>query len=103
MPSMKDPLGDTPCVFGGSTFEPDRDFDRLTLQGQRVAQVMENGRWITLAELARCTGDPEASVSARLRDLRKIGRTVERRYVERGLHEYRLITKPVLDYLQAAE
>jgi hypothetical protein len=97
MNSMKDLLGDQPCVFGGSTFEPSRDFERLTLQGQRVAQVMENGNWLTLSEIARRTGDPEASISARLRDLRKIGRTVEREYVERGLWRYRLKTKPVLE------
>lgn len=97
MASMKDLLGDDPFVFGGSTFQPDRDFERLTIQGQRVAQVMEAGNWLTLSEIARRTGDPEASISARIRDLRKIGREVERKYVERGLWKYRLKTKPVLE------
>jgi uncharacterized membrane protein len=51
------------------------------------------GDWWTLAELARATGYPEASISARLRDLRKPkfgGYTVERQYVERGLFRYRV-------------
>jgi hypothetical protein len=44
--------------------------------------------------VARMTGDPEASVSAQLRHLRKPrfgGHTVERRYMSNGLYEYKLI------------
>lgn len=55
----------------------------------------------SLAAIAKLTGDPEASVSARLRDFRKLrfgGHTVERRYVEVGLFEYRVLTaKAILD------
>jgi len=42
------------------------------------------------------TSHPEASVSARLRDLRKEkfgGHVVERRAVKRGLFEYRVIVR----------
>lgn len=55
----------------GATYQ--RPLDKLRLAGQlgRVLAVMEDGTWRTLAELAEATGDPEASVSARLRDLRK--------------------------------
>ena len=46
------------------------------------------------ATIAEAVGSPEASVSARLRDLRKPafgGHTVERQYVERGLFRYRVV------------
>ncbi len=77
----------------GVTYRPARDKGRLNAQTRRVYDAMVGGRWLTLAELAELTGDPEASVSARLRDLRKPkfgGHTVERRYVGHGLHEYRM-------------
>lgn len=82
--------------FDGDTYE--RPLDRLRLSGQlgRVMGTMEDGRWRTLAELSAATGDPEASVSARLRDLRKRkfgGRVVEARRrgdPTRGAWEYRL-------------
>jgi uncharacterized protein (DUF2132 family) len=54
---------------------------------------MRHGRWATLSQIAINTGDPEASISSRLRDLRKAkfgGYKIERRYVQRGLWEYRL-------------
>lgn len=75
----------------GSTYVPERDKARLNAQCKRVYEAMSYGEWRTLANLSHVTRDPEASVSARLRDLRKAGYTVERRYVSRGLHEYRLI------------
>lgn len=37
----------------------------------RVRELMRDGKWRTLSEIADVTGDPEASVSARLRDLRR--------------------------------
>lgn len=87
-------------LFGwrdGITFEPKFDEDRLNAQALRVWRVIFDGRWRTLAEIAERTGDPEASISARLRDLRKErfgGHRVERRRREspiRGLFEYRLV------------
>ena len=77
----------------GITFEYERDARRLAGQHARVLALMRDGVYRTLSEIAEHTGDPEASVSARLRDLRKPkfgSYTVERRYVRRGLHEYRL-------------
>lgn len=79
--------------FGGVTYEPDRDRDRLRAQLQRVLAVVKDGEWYTLAELAHDTGDPEASVSARLRDLRKDkfgAHVIEREYVSKGLWKYRM-------------
>lgn len=80
----------------GATFDPFKDFDRLNEQMRRVFRVMEDSKWRTLSEIARLTGDPEASVSARLRDFRKPrfgGLLVNRRRVNKGLYEYQL-TKP---------
>ncbi len=82
--------------FDGATFDPELDTERLTGQLQRVFTVMRDGRWRILAELHQATGDPEASLSARLRDLRKPrygSWRLERRrrgVAERGLFEYRL-------------
>lgn len=48
------------------------DHIRLAGQLQRVYQVLVNsGTWETVAGIAATTGDPEPSVSAQLRNLRK--------------------------------
>lgn len=57
--------------FGGDTYNPARDRDRLRAQLNRVYALMQDGKWRTLHQIAMITKDPEASVSARLRDLRK--------------------------------
>jgi hypothetical protein len=77
----------------GETYERQFDYERLNAQAQRVYRVMADGEWHTLADLSAATNDPEASISARLRDFRKEefgGREVERRRVAGGLFEYRL-------------
>ena len=87
-----------PLIFDGATFDKDRDGKRLTAQIYRVYDAMKDGQWHTLSELAKICGDPEASVSARLRDMRKPrynSMQIERRYVRRGLHEYRLVLETV--------
>ena len=81
--------------FDGLTYEPKLDMERLGKQMKLVAGYMQCGRWMTLAELSALTGAPEASVSARLRDLRKPrfgGHTVDRRRRshDSGTWEYRL-------------
>lgn len=80
--------------FDGETYVAERDRERLTRELDRVRLCMEDGEWRTLAVVAAATGAPEASVSARLRDLRKQrhgSRVVERRYVSNGLWSYRLL------------
>ena len=77
----------------GITYSHRLDHARLSLQRQRVWDLMQDGHWHTLEEIAHATGSPEASVSARLRDLRKPrfgAHNVERRRVAGGLHEYRV-------------
>ena len=83
-----------PLRFDGPEYDPERDQVRLTGQIERIFNRMYEGKWWTLGELADSTGDPEASISAQLRHLRKKrfgAHTVERRHVKDGLYEYRLI------------
>ena len=79
----------------GSTYESEYDFDRLNAQAIRVAHAMlQRGDWVTLRHLEAVTGDPQASISARIRDFRKArfgSKTVERRRVSGGLYEYRIL------------
>jgi hypothetical protein len=76
-----------------STWDEERDGSRIEQQRKRVWKVMQDRRWHTLNEISVATGDPEASVSARLRGFRtkKEGaHTVHRRFIRKGLHEYQL-------------
>lgn len=80
--------------FDGETFDFKQDSPRLSTQFERVRDLMRDGRWRTLAQIAQGAGGSESSVSARLRDLRKprFGAfRVERERVEGGLHRYRLL------------
>jgi hypothetical protein len=75
----------------GETFSPERDGARLGAQYLRVRDLMRDGVWRTLEGISAATGDPQASISARLRDMRRNGFTVERRYIANGLWEYRMV------------
>jgi hypothetical protein len=70
------------------------DLKPLNAQAQRVWDVLKFGQWYTLADIAGKTGDPEGSVSARIRDLRKPkfgGHVVDKRQTPTGRQwEYRL-------------
>lgn len=55
----------------GPTFDPALDEERLNDQILRIYRCMVDQEWRTLAEIAQETGDPEASISAQLRHLRK--------------------------------
>lgn len=79
--------------FGGATFDPALDGERLGAQLLRVRDLMADGLWRTLGEISAELGAPQASVSARLRDLRKPrfgGFRVQRRRVGEGLFAYRV-------------
>lgn len=75
----------------GETFDRKRDGARLNKQATDVFNLMRDGEWRGLRDIAAVTDHPEASVSARLRDLRKVGYTVERRNLGGGLWQYRVI------------
>ena len=86
--------------FDGRTFEPKVDLKRLKSQQADVARAMADGGWHTLHHLSFRTGHPEASVSARLRDLRKPrwgSNLIQRRRLmsSKGLWEYRLLRPEV--------
>ncbi|QNI37490.1 hypothetical protein [Edaphobacter albus] len=88
--------------FSGSDYEESRDKKRLTTQLERVRLLMADGTWRTVeriaSELRRAYPGvrfPEASISAQLRNLRKIDYLIETRNVCQGglLYEYRLTGK----------
>lgn len=89
---------ETPQFFG-DTFSPSADGERLTTQQQRVEAIMADGFWRTLpslsAELRRRFAGKygEASISARIRDMRRHGWRVdrERLHSNSGLFQYRAI------------
>lgn len=80
-------------MFSGDTYNQRRDGERLKAQLITVFNLMQDGKWRTLQQIETAVGAPQASVSARLRDLRKpkFGEhTVLRRYIGCGLYAYRL-------------
>lgn len=83
--------------FDGNTFDVELDGARLGKQLHRVYSVVKQGRWLTLNEIATITGDPESSISARLRDLRKskfgANEINRRRRGGGGQYEYRFVIK----------
>lgn len=94
----------------GDTFDPKVDRRPLNAQAQRVWDSIAGAGWLTLAELAADTGDPEASISARLRDFKKPrfgAHAVDKRRRDGGrVYEYRLIpagTDPTLPLSLGAE
>ena len=82
--------------FDGDDYIPPRDDPRLRAQVFRIFVSMISGDWRTLGEISQITGDPEASISAQLRHLRKprFGSFIlDKRHrgdPGRGLYEYRL-------------
>lgn len=81
--------------FDGETYDRKIDIKRLSSQLNRVYEAMKDGQWRSLCAISAITGDPESSISARLRDLRKpkFGfHTVNRmRVKETGVFLYQLI------------
>lgn len=88
---MTDPrtvLGDR----DGATYNADEDRGRLNRQARDVFLAMTDRQWHTLGGLSLRLGHPEASISARLRDLRKPrfgSHVIEREYAGNGLWRYR--------------
>jgi hypothetical protein len=101
MNTIKDPqlslLNEPGHRFNGSDYDPEKDNVRLTGQLLRIYDVMKDGTWRTLAEIEAHTGDPQSSISAQLRHLRKprfgshIVNKRPRGKRESGLFEYQLI------------
>lgn len=83
--------------FNGSDYIPEFDDKRLTGQIKRIYSLMIDGKWRTLSEIESITNDPQSSISAQLRHLRKerFGSHIlnKRRRGDRhsGLFEYQLL------------
>ena len=97
---MNFPELNLPTSFDGPTFEPAEDRERLTAQLAHVRELMSDGAWWSIPQLADALwksgrkATPQG-ISARIRDLRKArfgGRTVDRKRVNTaGDHKYRLV------------
>jgi hypothetical protein len=90
----------TPSSLNGSLRFDGSDYRRAldqTRQIKRAFDLVSDGKWRTLEEIATATGDPAASVSAQLRHLRKrrFGQhaVLQRRRSApaKGLFEYRVL------------
>lgn len=80
--------------FDGPEYIPSRDHERLSSQFRRIFNLMSDGQWRTLQDITDATEDPQSSVSAQLRHMRKVrfgAHTVNRRHMGDGLFEYQLV------------
>ena len=86
--------------FGGETYDRSIDKPRLSTQFVAVRELLlaaaQVEMWFTLHEIELDLGYPQASISARIRDLRKEkfgGYEVERRRrtAKSGTWEYRIV------------
>lgn len=92
--------------FNGSDYDHDRDAPRLTEQIKRVFEVLSTHQWVTLAEIAAATGDPEASISAQIRHLRKArfgSWDIQKRHNGNGLYSYRMTGEKTTPSSEPAE
>lgn len=88
--------------FNGPEYSHKEDHSRLLKQHERILRLMMDGEWRTVKEISRITRDPENSVQAQLRHLRKprFGAfIVSRRKVEktRALYEYHVRERKMSD------
>lgn len=86
----------TKVYFSGSDIDAKLDNQRLSLQIVQIFNLMKDGAYRTLTEIAQATKYSEASISAQLRNLRKTiygGHKISKRRTgrpNRGLFEYKL-------------
>ncbi len=93
--SAKETTGATRIAFDGVSVLP-IDTPRLAGQLAAVFELMRDGKFRKLSEIAEVVGCLETSASARLRDFRKArngGHDVAVRYIGNGVNEYKLILK----------
>lgn len=88
-----------PIPFSGSDFDEKRDRARLTTQLGCILAVVGDGQWRTITRLAielrrayPAVSFPENSIQAQLRNLRKLGYTVDKHNAASTgvLYEYRV-------------
>ena len=93
--SAKIPNKKDGAKFDGADYNPALDDNRINKQLGRVWQALSSGQWMTLDELETATNDPQASISAQLRHLRKErfgSHDIQRQRRTTGTWEYRLNT-----------
>ena len=81
-------------AFSGATYDHRFDYERLHGQLKAVFDLMRDGRWRTLSDIGTAVEGSEASLSARLRDLRKAkygAHQIQRESVGGGLFRYRMV------------
>lgn len=96
--SLFETLTSAPISFDGPTYDAETDEARLTGLLEQVFELMKDRKFRTLQEIKKqlCCNAGEASISARLRDLRKPrfgAHTVNRRRrgeASAGVFEYQL-------------
>jgi hypothetical protein len=78
--------------FNGADYVPERDDERLRGQQLEIWELMQDGVWRSLSQIARTLGHGEASISAQLRHLRKarFGFIVDKKYQGAGLYHYQV-------------
>lgn len=76
--------------FLGSTFDDVRDRSRLSRQLKAVHDVMSDGKTRSLRQLSDAAGCPEASASARYRDLVRLGFPMRKENAGGGLWLYKM-------------
>lgn len=86
--------------LAGADYVEERDRTRILTQLERILVIVLNGEFWTIEKLVAALRKrfpgvrfPENSVQAQLRNLRKVGYTVERETIGRGLSQYR-VTPP---------
>ncbi|MFA5392054.1 MAG: hypothetical protein WC331_11615 [Candidatus Omnitrophota bacterium] len=86
-------------MFTGSNYDPALDETRLKTQLGKIYSLMIDGRWRTLREIEHATGYMTSSISAQLRNLKKLeyGHYIvdhrRRGDKELGLFEYQLLRR----------
>lgn len=87
--------------FNGPEYMAEPEVHHVRLRGQilRIFNLMKDGKWRTLEEIEFATRDPQASISAQLRHLRKKrfgGHTVEREHLGHGLYRYKVTPSAII-------
>ena len=81
-------------AFSGSDYQPERDKERLTQDYKKIKDLMSDGEWRTIRQVADATGSPDGSASAHMRAMRKKengGHAVIKKYEGNGKYLYRLV------------
>lgn len=87
-PSLLDWMPPANHRFLGSTFDDARDRARLSKQLKAVHDVLMDGKKRSLRQLADDAGCPEASASARFRDLVRLHFPMQKENLGNGLWLY---------------